>query len=102
MEEKLKVYRVNRINTLSSLISFSLHPVPIQISEETIDVVRASSITVPFSGIVPQQFLVLKRIRLLKEKRSIQATRHDEDVNADTDISEISKMFYKVPYEIIV
>ena len=55
-------HRVHRIHPLSALIAFSLYPVPVQICEQTIDIIRASRVSVPFACVVLQEQLILQRV----------------------------------------
>jgi hypothetical protein len=61
-----KAYGVHRINPFSPLISFSLHPVAIEVSKEAVDIIGARGIAVPFAGIVPQKCFILKGVGFLK------------------------------------
>jgi len=60
-------YSIDGVNPFSTLISLTLYPVPIEISEKTVDIIRASCIAIPFLGVITQKCLVLERIGLLEE-----------------------------------
>lgn len=45
-------YGVNGVDILPTLVSFSSNPMSVQIGEQTIDVVCAGGVSVPFGGIV--------------------------------------------------
>jgi hypothetical protein len=65
--------RVNRIDPFPTLIPLTFYPVPIEISEKTVDVVCASSIPLPLGGIVLQKSLILECVRFLVARVSRRA-----------------------------
>ena len=44
---------------------------PIEVGEQTVDVVSASRVAIPFPGVVPQQSFVLQRVRFLKVAQAL-------------------------------
>lgn len=49
---------VYRVNPFPTFILLSFNPVPVEIGEQPVDVVRTSSISVPFSSIISEQILI--------------------------------------------
>lgn len=45
-------HSIHLVNAFPTLISFAFHPVSIEVGEQPIDIARASSVSVPFRGIV--------------------------------------------------
>jgi len=50
--EKGGTHGVYRIYSLSTFVSLSLHPVAVEVCEQSIDVIGSCRISVPFSGVV--------------------------------------------------
>lgn len=61
-KENSETDRIDRINCFSTFISFSFHPMSVEICEETVNVVGACCVTQPFHSIIALQLLVLKRL----------------------------------------
>jgi len=72
--------RVNRINRFSPLVPLSLHPVAVEISEKTIDVVCACGVAIPFGGVVTQQSFILECFRFFSKSLEMSDKVTDEVV----------------------
>ena len=70
-DSRIDTNRVHGVDAFSALIALPLYPVPVKIGEQTVDVVSASRVAIPFPGVVPQQSFVLQRVRFLKVAQAL-------------------------------
>lgn len=54
----MRAHRVNSVHILPPFILLALHPMSIEIREESVDVVGTGRISIPFFGIVPKKSLL--------------------------------------------
>ena len=45
-------YCVDRIDTLPALVPFSFHPVSVEISEQSVDIIGSRRVPIPLPGVV--------------------------------------------------
>jgi hypothetical protein len=60
-----QVESINIVNILLPLVHFPLDPMPIQVSEEMVDVFGSGSISVPFSDVESEEGFVCVFLRLV-------------------------------------
>jgi hypothetical protein len=53
-----KTYDVDNVDVLPPLVLLPLDPVPVEVSEETVDVSRSGCVPVPFLGVVTKERLI--------------------------------------------
>ena len=63
-----EAYSVYWIDALPAFVALTLYPMPVEVSEETVDVVCASRVPIPLLCIVPQQRFILQRVRMLERR----------------------------------
>ena len=66
--KRRETHSVYGIDALPALVAFPLNPMPVEVSEETVDVVCASRVPIPLLCIVPQQRFILQRVRMLERR----------------------------------
>lgn len=69
-ETTRRTYSVNCVNPLSAFVLFSLDPVAIKISEESVDIVGSSSITIPLLCVIAKESFVNEWVRYLWQGES--------------------------------
>lgn len=52
-------YSIHRVHVLLPLIALAFHPVPIEISEQTVQVVGTRGVSIPLSSVISQEVDVL-------------------------------------------
>lgn len=62
---KKKTYCVNIIDVFLALIHLSLHPVPIQVPEQMVDIFSSSGVPVPFPDVKGEECLICMGSRIL-------------------------------------
>ena len=63
--KRRETHSVYGIDALPALVAFPLNPMPVEVSEQSVDVICTSRVSVPLLGIIPQQRLVLERVGCL-------------------------------------
>lgn len=51
-DQKECAYSIDRIDAFATFVSFSLHPMPIEIREQAVDVVCAYRVAIPLASII--------------------------------------------------
>ena len=92
--------RIDLINILSPLVSFSFHPVTVQVHEQLIDVLCACRISCPFSRVKYQELLVFKRIRVLDKGLSASLNPDLGLTNFEARCEMVGKIICQVAVQI--
>ena len=61
-------YSVYWIDALPAFVALAFYPMPVEVSEKTIDVICAGRVSIPLLCIVPQQRFILQRVRMLERR----------------------------------
>lgn len=70
-DDILSADRVNVVDTLPSLILFTLDPVPVEIDQQPVDVVGSRRVAVPLLGVVNEERQVVQGIGCLSHASEV-------------------------------